>query len=65
MDAVIEKRIYAVKALLAQSHIPIKDIAAAVGYSDQSAFSKTFNRVCGISPIEYRSRISLPKNENG
>lgn len=47
-------RIEESKCLLSATDFPIVDIAMAMGYSDQSYFSKTFKRYTGISPREYR-----------
>lgn len=42
------------KSLLKYTKLPISDIAAAVGFSDFSYFSKIFKKDCGLSPSEYR-----------
>ncbi|HQT64150.1 MAG: hypothetical protein B7Z75_09290 [Acidocella sp. 20-57-95] len=38
----------------AQPHIPLTDIAALLGYSELSAFSRAFKRWTGLSPATYR-----------
>jgi AraC-like DNA-binding protein len=43
--------------LLAQTQLPIKQIARQVGYEDPLYFSRAFKSVCGIPPTEYRARI--------
>jgi transcriptional regulator GlxA family with amidase domain len=40
--------------LLATTDLPVKEIAARVGYDDPSQFSKTFKRTCGMSPSQVR-----------
>ena len=41
-------------ARLKRSDEPVSTISSAVGYETESAFSKTFRRVWGCSPREYR-----------
>jgi len=40
---------------LTSSAIPLAQIAAEVGFSDQSHFSRTFKRVTGMTPAQYRT----------
>jgi AraC-like DNA-binding protein len=40
--------------LLARSNTPLGDIALALGYPDQSAFSRAFRRWSGQSPRSWR-----------
>jgi AraC-like DNA-binding protein len=42
--------------LLAYPDLPIRDIAAAVGYDDPLYFSRLFSRKVGIYPSDYRSK---------
>jgi AraC-like DNA-binding protein len=37
---------------------PIKDIAAALGYSDPTHFSRAFRRIAGLNPRQYRQAYS-------
>ena len=39
---------------LASSHTPIVDIALAAGFCDQSHFTRTFKRLTGLVPSQYR-----------
>lgn len=41
-------------ALLVRSERPLSEIALALGYSDQTAFSRAFSRWFGVSPRELR-----------
>jgi AraC-like DNA-binding protein len=43
-------------ALLDTTDSTLSDIAARCGYYDQSAFTRQFRRVVGVSPGAYRSR---------
>ncbi len=55
-----QERISAAKKLLANTDIPISDIAKSVGYSKMSNFSAFFKKACGLNPTDYRRR-SLKK----
>ncbi len=46
------------KKLLACPTVNIKEIGEAVGYSDSNYFAKVFKRYLGVSPTEYRSKLS-------
>ncbi|MCI0486741.1 MAG: AraC family transcriptional regulator [Blastocatellia bacterium] len=39
---------------IARSDTPLAEIAAAAGFYDQSHFSRTFKRITGLTPAEYR-----------
>ncbi len=49
---------YAAK-LLIENKSSIADIAAAVGYSSQSKFTKAFKDIMHVLPVEYRKRANL------
>lgn len=51
-----EKRMMRAAQLLRGSRIPISAIADQVGYVDAPYFSRTFKRLIGCTPKEYRSR---------
>jgi len=50
----VKKRIDAAKKFLTQSDIPIKEIVLKVGFDDYNYFNRTFKRIEGIPPAEYR-----------
>ena len=52
----IKVRIDSACEKLARSEHPIARVALDCGYSDQSAFSRQFRQVVGISPLAYRKR---------
>jgi len=53
-------RISESKRFMAQNpQMPIKDVAALVGYSDQFYFSRVFKEIVGVPPSEYRAEDSL------
>lgn len=45
--------------LLRTTHLPVAEIASECGYYDQSAFTRQFRRVVGMSPGAYRSAWQL------
>jgi len=51
-------RIEAASRLLRSTERAVADIAAACGYCDQSAFSRQFKAVVGLTPSQYRARHS-------
>lgn len=57
-DFVERARIDEARRLLEQSDIPLKRLAADVGYSNADAFRRAFVRCLGISPREYRRRFA-------
>ena len=51
---VIQQRVERGKTLLTRSPLSISEIGLALGFSRTSSFSAAFQKVAGISPIEYR-----------
>jgi AraC family transcriptional regulator len=47
-------RIERARTLLAETQLPISEIAAGVGYQSQSHFNKVFKSVTGVTPRKYR-----------
>jgi AraC family transcriptional activator of pobA len=45
------------KVLLAQTQLPVSEIASSIGIDDQSYFSRLFKKYEGITPLEYRKKI--------
>ncbi|MEC0228673.1 response regulator transcription factor [Paenibacillus alba] len=55
----INKRMTKAKEMLAIPHVRIVDVAADVGYDDYPHFTKTFKKIVGVSPSEYRARLGI------
>jgi two-component system response regulator YesN len=53
-----EYRMERAKQLLSDPRYKITDISSRVGYSDGNYFGKSFKKYCGLSPSEYRERIT-------
>jgi AraC family transcriptional regulator len=51
-------RIDHAKRLLTQPGLPIAQVAAAIGFCDQSHLTRTFRRATGMTPAAYRMRRS-------
>ncbi|RTE06280.1 response regulator [Paenibacillus whitsoniae] len=55
----INKRMAKAKEMLMIPHIRIVDVAAEVGYDDYPHFTKTFKKVVGQSPSEFRASLGI------
>lgn len=53
-DFLNQTRVEMAKKLMDESDMRVYEIAFAVGFNDQHYFSKTFRRIVGVSPSEYR-----------
>lgn len=53
-DLVDDWRKARAKALVTQTRLPLSEISLALGYSDQSIFSRAFQRWHGAGPLAYR-----------
>ncbi|MGE3335603.1 MAG: helix-turn-helix domain-containing protein [Rhodospirillaceae bacterium] len=62
---VLERRLARARELLAASALSLSDIAHAVGFADQSHFSRRFRDLEGVSPGRYRRQFSGVKTPSG
>lgn len=53
-DFDVRLRIHRAALLLAETDLPVNNIAAAIGYSSRSHFSRTFRKVMGADPSQFR-----------
>jgi AraC-like DNA-binding protein len=53
---VLRTRIDHAASLLTSTDLPIADVAAASGFYDQAAFTRTFGRLTGETPAQFRRR---------
>jgi AraC-like DNA-binding protein len=51
-------RMYKATGLLQDDHRTLSEIAKSVGYDSDAAFSKTFKRIFGVAPREYRRKAT-------
>ena len=52
-------RIAKAKGILELTNRPLEQIAWEVGYRNSSAFSKMFQRICGVTASEYRHQFGI------
>jgi AraC-like DNA-binding protein len=55
-----EARVLVAQQLLSQTRMPLAEIAAALHYSDATAFSRAFRSAAGVSPTHWRARQTVP-----
>jgi AraC-like DNA-binding protein len=56
MDYLLSCRIAAAKKLLAKTNLPVGEIVEKCGFTDSSNFSRTFKKLTGISPTNFREK---------
>jgi len=49
-------RLHRAALLLVETDLPVKNIAAAIGYASRSHFSRAFRKAMGLDPTSFRSR---------
>jgi AraC-like DNA-binding protein len=54
---VVRMRIKRAQALLAESDLPLVEVAARVGFTDQSQFTNKFRRLTSMTPKVYRDAV--------
>jgi len=57
VEYVMQLRMKKAVALLKSTNVPLKEIAASVGYTDVHYFNRLFKRHLGISPGRYRKLV--------
>lgn len=65
-DYIVSFKIDRAKLLLSdEACYPIAEVAYQLGYSDPIYFSRTFKKIVGVSPLQYRKNILVsPKEED-
>ena len=53
-DLLERQRIDTAKTCLQQEHMSLDDVAAMLGYAEQSSFGRAFKRWTGLSPRQFR-----------
>jgi len=54
----IERRVARAKDLIANSHLPLVEIAMQSGFSDQGALNRSFKRISGVTPGKWRGETT-------
>jgi len=62
-DYLLKVRLERAKALLADGHVSVTEVAQNVGFGDLPRFDKVFKRYTGFTPSAYR-RSSIPTRSN-
>lgn len=57
IDYVTHLRISYAKQLLEQTNMPLSDISAKIGYSDQATFYRTFKKTTKETPAQFRKKL--------
>jgi AraC-like DNA-binding protein len=52
-----QRRVHRAQQMLSETTLPIAEIAAATGFSDQSHFSRRFREHAGVAPAQYRRSV--------
>lgn len=52
---VMGRRVERAKVLLADPDVPLQEVAAQIGYTEQTSFSRMFRRIAQITPGAYRA----------
>ena len=63
LDYLTRWRVYRATVLLREGDRKLSEIAKAVGYDSDASFNKTFKRIVGITPGEYRRAADVPTPE--
>jgi YesN/AraC family two-component response regulator len=56
-EHLLQLRVSRAKALLSDRHLTVSEVAYSVGFNDLSHFDRTFRRIVGRSPTEYRTSL--------
>lgn len=57
VDYLIETRVDVAKKLLHQPEIKVYEISKMVGYNETTSFNRTFKRIVGVAPSDYKKII--------
>ena len=58
LDWITERRMVQARHLLAETGLPVNEVARKVGLPDPGYFARVFNRANGVSPRAWRQRWS-------
>ncbi|WP_310302513.1 AraC family transcriptional regulator [Sphingomonas sp. BE270] len=53
----VQQRIVRAKRLLADTTLPLAQVALECGFSDQAHFTKAFSKAAGITPAKWRRQL--------
>jgi transcriptional regulator GlxA family with amidase domain len=55
---VLRARVDHAAGLLAGTDLPLAEVAAAAGFYDQASFTRTFGRLTGETPAQFRRAVA-------
>jgi len=55
---ILQSKINEANFLLSDTNMQIAEISAALGFSDPHVFMKSYKRITGLTPTEYRNAFS-------
>ncbi len=61
-EYLIKYRIQKALGIMQNENLPFYEISLAVGYKDYAHFSKSFKKVTGVSPTEYKNKMVRKNN---
>ena len=64
-DILERQRIELARNYLGQDQLSLDDVAANLGYSEQSSFGRAFKRWTGTTPLLYRQRLATSRGLSG
>ena len=56
-DYITDVRLHAAMDMLKNGHLPVSEVGERVGYTNAISFTRSFKRMFGVSPSEYRRRF--------
>lgn len=65
LDVINARLLHEAQRDLVYTHLPIKQLAAALGYADDAYFSRFFRKHTGLSPTEFRAQALAQLNQQG
>jgi len=60
-----EVRFEAARQMLRHTHMPVSEIASALGYAEAGAFTRAFARLAGMAPIQWRATAATAPLSTG
>jgi len=57
-DYILNYKMKVAQSMLCHANVKITDVSEKLGYQDANYFSKVFKRVVGLTPSEYRQKLS-------
>lgn len=62
LDVINARVIHEAQRYLVYTHLPVKQLAAELGYDDDAYFSRFFRKNVGVTPTAYRSQVLQEMN---